>query len=736
MITYICLVTYVDPTSGTTLNNEASLTYTLITLGTQLKQATITGGTSFLYDADRNLVGTGMISLTAEVSSVSIEKWQYQNSMGMFVDFPTTHNVSINSATLNVYASETNIWIDDRTAIIKLVTSDASISDIHQIVKIYDGVAGGSNVICSLSNENIYVPADGEGNVLSFNGAYTELHIYEGNTDVTFDGDWNIKMTEGSGITGVYQNIHQPLSYTVTGLSQDTSYVDFVCTKSEAITDGTTLLLDDDVPISNVYTTITKRFTITKVRAGVDGTPATIYELEPDVLVLNQDEEGVFTPSSIGFSSYYKTGDQTTRSPYQGRFVISESTDGASYTAMYTSDVNESITSYAPSSSSVRSIQCVLYAAGSTTNVLDRQTIIVTKDGATGQDGVAAISMGLGNYQDVIPCTSEGLSASQKSLVIPFYAYQGIDRIPVTAVVGTLPSGVTVSSNSAGTTNADGSLILSVANGANFGNAATMSGQIIITLSCTIGEQTKTVGQRYTWTKSNQAVDGENAYFLQIYSEDGGIIRNSSGSTTLKIRLMSGASEVTPSSVQWSKFINGTYTNISGATNTSLVVTDAMVDDMAFFKATVMYIGSPFEAYYTVDDVQDPVMSVLFKSIPDFRNSEGCGAIYCRVYQNGVELDPIKSLMFQEDEPLDPARGELYYKLDPENKTIKLMEYNGSKWIESTQTDLYTYSYYRRDFSGNLLDTSTPYSVGRVLYVDPEIIGFDRMSFICEVTDS
>lgn len=34
MITYICLVTYVDPTSGTTLNNEASLTYTLITLGT------------------------------------------------------------------------------------------------------------------------------------------------------------------------------------------------------------------------------------------------------------------------------------------------------------------------------------------------------------------------------------------------------------------------------------------------------------------------------------------------------------------------------------------------------------------------------------------------------------------------------------------------------------------------------------------------------------------------------
>ena len=34
MLTYTCLVTYVDPVTNVTLNNEASLTYTLITLGT------------------------------------------------------------------------------------------------------------------------------------------------------------------------------------------------------------------------------------------------------------------------------------------------------------------------------------------------------------------------------------------------------------------------------------------------------------------------------------------------------------------------------------------------------------------------------------------------------------------------------------------------------------------------------------------------------------------------------
>ena len=129
-------------------------------------------------------------------------------------------------------------------------------------------------------------------------------------------------------------------------------------------------------------------------------------------------------------------------------------------------------------------------------------------------------------------------------------------------------------------------------------------------------------------------------------------------------------------------------------------------------------------------------MSVLFKSVPDFRNSKGFGVIYCRVYQNGNELDPIKSLSFLENPPTSPSRGDMYYQLDTQNKRAVLKEYTGSTWATSSATDLYTYSYYRRDADGNLLDTSTPYYVGRVLYVDPEIIGYDRMSFICEVTDS
>ena len=71
-LTYICRITYTDPNTGVPISAETSITYTLITQASELKDADIIGETAFLYDTDKNIVGTGIITLTASLTNVSM----------------------------------------------------------------------------------------------------------------------------------------------------------------------------------------------------------------------------------------------------------------------------------------------------------------------------------------------------------------------------------------------------------------------------------------------------------------------------------------------------------------------------------------------------------------------------------------------------------------------------------------------------------------------------------------
>ena len=717
-LTYICNITYTDPNTGVPISAESSLTYTLVTMASELKFAGITGETAFLYDTSRNIVGTGIITLTADLTNCSVVQWQYKNSDGDFVAFPTTNNDSITGNTLSVHHDETNIWLNAKTAIIKLTTDANDIYDIIQINKIYDGAAGNSTVAAVLTNENHVLSVTSTGAVKSWAGASTEIHIYEGGNDVT--SQWVITKTDGAGLTGTYNSSTH--TYTPSALTQDTSYADFTCTRTG-------------------YSTINKRYTITKQYAGADGQDAVIYEVVPDVYSLNLSESGTFTPTAVTFNAYKKVGETLVKSTYAGRFIISESTDGSTFTTKYTSGSNESSKVYTPSANTVTVIKCVLYAAGGTTQQLDDQSVVITKDGHKGQDGedgTDGLSMGLGNYSDVIPCNTSGNASAQRDLSIPFYAYKGITRVPVTATVGTLPTsgGVSINSNTAGTASADGLLVLRVASGATFGNSATMTGDITITLTA----EGKTVDYKYTWTKSKQAANGTNAVLLQLYSEDGGNVEEGKN-TTIKAIVYSGTTDVTSSSsFVWKEFKSGAYTAISGQTSSSITITPAMVTDQMWLKCEAKYptsASTPYSAYYTIDDTTDDLTAYTYATIAEFKNSQGHGAIYTRVYRNGQEVDPIKSTTFSDTAPTVASNGDYYYHLDSTAKTCVLKKYNGTSWANATSADndTYTYSYYRINNAGDSIDTTAAWKTGRCQYVDPSIIN-GRMQFICEVSDA
>ena len=126
-----------------------------------------------------------------------------------------------------------------------------------------------------------------------------------------------------------------------------------------------------------------KKFSWSKTKQGEDGvsgSSARTYFLQPSSLIIKKTANNVLNPSTITFQSYYRDGTSATRTAYSGRFIIQESTDGNSYTTKYTSSANESAKIYTPSSVNIKSIKCILCAAGGTTNQLDSQTVTVLND--------------------------------------------------------------------------------------------------------------------------------------------------------------------------------------------------------------------------------------------------------------------------------------------------------------------------------------------------------------------
>ena len=701
ILTYICTATYIEPESRTTLTATGQITFSLIKNAADVKKCSIAGENVFKYNTEGVLVGADYITLTAVTSNVSISKWQYKNSSNAWVDYPVTsgHNTSRTGETLKIYADEA-VFVND-VATIKVVTGDASVYDICTVVKLRDGAAGSGTVTAVLSNDDQWIACNSSGTPLdgAFANAMSTITILEGGEDVT--SSWTIACTP-TGATGSYNST--TYTYTVTGISQPSANIEFKCTKTG-------------------YTTIYKNFSLTKLTAAKDGETPVIYSIAPSTLATNRAINGAYTPTTVTFTAYSKTGNND-RVAYSGRFKIFEND---STTATYTSTANESAKTYTFSGTSLNSVRCELYMAGGTTKLLDKQTIVITNDGATGATGQpgatgqSAINVVLGNQADIIPCSNDGKVKSAMTLKIPFTGYLGTTKKACTVVASGLPSGITVKSNTAGTESAGGMLELSVAASSTLGDVE--SGTITLTFTC----EGSTIIHYYQWSKSIQAINGQNAVLFEIYAPTGNIISNGENSVTLQARLMDGSADKTSAATYvWKKYENGSYVTVTGQTSSSITVAPSAVSGYASYECTATYNTKQYKAYYAVMDKSDPVQAHVYCSLgTQILNGQGYGAVYTKIFRNGVEIDPIKTERFLTGAPSNPSSGDFYYNLNTTAKTVTLMKYNGSTWAQASESDLptATYNYTFRDKDGNV----TTYNgnstfVGKVLYVDGTLI--------------
>jgi hypothetical protein len=148
--------------------------------------------------------------------------------------------------------------------------------DEMTIAKLYDGdngtngdpgTDGDDAVVAIVTNEAHVCPADNDGTVTSYSNSGTEIHVYEGTTELTYDGTgttngtWNVTAVDTNITVGTKTD--SGLFATFGNSSAMTAdQADIVFTITGKTADGTS------------FPTITKTQSISKSKAGGDGTDA------------------------------------------------------------------------------------------------------------------------------------------------------------------------------------------------------------------------------------------------------------------------------------------------------------------------------------------------------------------------------------------------------------------------------------------------------------------------------
>lgn len=229
------------------------------------------------------------------------------------------------------------------------------------LTKVTLGQTGAAAIMAMLSNETHTLPASFAGVVSTFAGATTTLSIFEGTTDVT--ASWTIAQTR-TACTVTEATTSR--TATVTAVSADQASVTFTATRSG-------------------YATITKTFNLSKSKQGDVGQNATAYWLVPSEGVIKRKTDLSYASNTITVTAKSQVG---TAAPtnYSGRFIISETTNGSTWVAKYTSSANEASKVYTVTASTagakVVAVKVALYVAGATTNLLDEEIIYVVDDGS------------------------------------------------------------------------------------------------------------------------------------------------------------------------------------------------------------------------------------------------------------------------------------------------------------------------------------------------------------------
>lgn len=362
------------------------------------------------------------------------------------------------------------------------------------------GTDGKDAIFLDLDNEMDAIPADAEGKALSEVTLTTNLRLYKGSSHIT------------SGI-----DAPAPAGIMLAGIRPSVNNTSGVITIQWTIPAGTSLSsLRYAVAIPVIYDnrTFSVTFTANIVRSGEPGVSPTIYQLllsETEVS-FSRNASNVLTPSSYsifcGYTKNYEGNIQSFRGDQlshlqniDGKYYIffrPIKSDG-SYDGNYTRMSSLSSYGYAlviASSVTWTAIEFILTTASSyngitSSNIIDRETLPINKDGINGAKGDSAFIIDLDNEMDGVSVLSSGIAASSQSLRVNAKAIYGHTDVTtdsattftIAAIEGNTSSNLVRLTNSSGSVVTTNSTLPSgILNIASANGAWTRSGVVRITI--------------------------------------------------------------------------------------------------------------------------------------------------------------------------------------------------------------------------------------------------------------
>ena len=369
-------------------------------------------------------------------------------------------------------------------------------------------------------------------------------------------------------------------------------------------------------------------------------------------------------------------------------------------------------------------------------NISDVISIYKVSDGAagsTGEAGQPASIAFLSNENIAFTARSTG-QARGDSVVCNVVAYTGTKKVtPTVGEITGMPTGMSVSKGDA----ADNEIPLTITVEANatLGGTAQQSGLLAVPVTSPVSTTLY-----INWSKINAGANGAagtNAIVFSLYAPLGTVFTNGSGTLQLQTVAYDGAVPITSNATfTWAKYSGGTWQTISGATMDSLSVDGADVVGQASYRCRMIYKARNYQDVITLIDKTDNYQLDIDSTAGEiFKNATGETMLIARLWQNGAEVDALKSTTYSVTAPSSPASGSFYYKITKSTPQTALMRYSGTAWEDVTANAAYkhekNYVWYRRDKNGEPMDNGAAFATGKVVFIDGDDVD-GKTVFVCE----
>ena len=287
-----------------------------------------------------------------------------------------------------------------------------------------------------LTNDTHIFPATNAGLITSYVGSGTEIRVFQGGTELTYDGRFTVGAADNTFNLNTWKILDttsvSPTDALSPGTITDSGTYATVGSHSLATnsttTDASTITYTIRGNASGTPFTLNVVQTFSKSKAGVVGTSPVIYNITPSVYALAKNSEnsatsGTYSPASITVKTEKRDGNTTTRFGWISYKVDAGGLESARF------NNNSADITYVPDATGVNFVTFIMYDASTGGNEVDRVTVPVSFKGANGTSAVSNVVGVLTNSDHNLPASYTGTVSSFSGSGTEIRVFQGATEL-------------------------------------------------------------------------------------------------------------------------------------------------------------------------------------------------------------------------------------------------------------------------------------------------------------------